>query len=93
VEFDGPAKDTDTYEITLPAGYEVDELPPPVDADYRFASYHSKTEVKGNVLTYTRTMEIKELSVPVDKLDQLKSFYRAIVGDERNTAVLKPAGK
>jgi hypothetical protein len=64
VEFDGPAKDTDTYEITLPAGYEVDELPPPVDADYSFASYHSKTEVKGNVLTYTRTMEIKKLSVP-----------------------------
>jgi len=71
----------------------VDDLPPPVDADYSFASYHSKTEAKGNVLTYTRTMEIKELSVPLDKLEQLKSFYRVIVGDERNTAVLKPAGK
>jgi hypothetical protein len=71
----------------------VDDLPPPVDADYSFASYHSKTEAKGNALTYTRTMEIKELSVPVEKLEQLKSFYRVIVGDERNTAVLKPAGK
>lgn len=38
-------------------------------------------------------MEIKELSVPVEKLEQLKSFYGIIVGDERNTAVLKPAGK
>ena len=57
------------------------------------ATYHSKTEAKGNALTYTRTMEIKELSVPVEKLEQLKSFYRVIVGDERNTAVLKPAGK
>jgi hypothetical protein len=93
VEFRGPEKDTDTYEITLPAGYEVDELPPPVDADYSFGGYHSKTEAKGNVLTYTRTMEIRELSVPVEKLEQLKSFYRVIVGDERNTAVLKPAGK
>ena len=71
----------------------MDDLPPPVDADYSFASYHSKTEAKGNVLTYTRTMEIKELSVPVEKLEQLKSFYRVIVGDERNTAVLKPTGK
>jgi hypothetical protein len=26
------------------AGYQVDELPPPVDADYSFAAYHSKTE-------------------------------------------------
>jgi hypothetical protein len=53
VEFRGPEKDTDIYEITLPAGFEVDELPTPVDADYSFASYHSKTEAKGNVLTYT----------------------------------------
>ena len=56
--------------------------------DYSFASYHSKTEAKGNVLTYTRTMKIKELSVPVDKLEQLKSFYRTIASDERNKAVL-----
>jgi hypothetical protein len=63
------------------------------DVDYSFASYHSKTEAKGSVLTYTRTMEIKELSVPVDKLDQLKAFYRTIAGDERNTAVLKLAAK
>jgi hypothetical protein len=44
VESDGPEKDTDTFEITLPAGYGVDELPPAVDADYSLVSYHSKTE-------------------------------------------------
>jgi hypothetical protein len=91
VEFDGPQKDVDVYEITLPAGYEVDDLPPPSDADYSFASYHSKTELQGNVLRYTRTYEIKELSVPVSKSDELKKFYRVIATDERNTAVLKPA--
>jgi Domain of Unknown Function with PDB structure (DUF3857)/Transglutaminase-like superfamily len=91
VEFDGPQKDVDVYEITLPAGYEVDDLPPPSDADYSFASYHSKTELQGNVLRYTRTYEIKELSVPVSKADDLKKFYRIIATDERNTAVLKPA--
>ncbi len=89
VEFEGPVRDVDTFEIELPAGYVMDELPPPTDADYSFATYHSKTEVKGNMLLYTRTFEIRELSVPVDKLDQLKSLYRVIGGDERNTAVLK----
>lgn len=91
VEFDGPAKNMDTIEITLPAGYEVDDLPPPVNADYSFASYHSKTEVDGNTLKYTRTFEVKELSVPLSKVEDLKKLYRIIAGDERNTAVLKPA--
>jgi hypothetical protein len=90
VEFEDPASDTDTFEITIPAGYTVDDLPPPVDADYEFASYHSKTEVKGNVVDYTRTFEIKQLSVPVDKAEQLRKFYRIIATDERNTVVLKP---
>jgi uncharacterized protein DUF3857/transglutaminase superfamily protein len=93
VEFEGPSRDTDKFEITIPPGYEVDDLPPPVDADYSFASYHSKTEVKGNVIGYTRTFEVKELSVPVDKAEDLRKFYRTIASDERNTVVLKAGAK
>jgi hypothetical protein len=91
VEFYEPRRDADSYEIALPAGYVVDDLPPPVDADYSFASYHSKTETKGNAIVYTRSFEVKELSVPVAKLDELKTLYRIIASDERNTAVLKLA--
>jgi hypothetical protein len=89
IEFEGPVQDTDNFEITLPPGYLVDDLPPPVDADFSFASYHSKTEARGNVIAYTRTFEVKELSVPVSKAEELKKFYRIIASDERNTAVLK----
>jgi len=92
VEFEGPVRDTDTFEITLPAGYEVDDLPPPADVDFGFASYHSKTEAAGNTLKYSRTFEVKELSVPVSKVDDLRKLYRIIASDERNTAVLKPVG-
>jgi len=91
LEFEGPSRDTDVFDIALPPGYEVDELPPPTDADFSFGSYHSKTEASGQMLHYTRSMEIKELSVPVSKMDDLKKFYRMIAADERNTAVLKPA--
>ena len=91
VEFLGPRHDSDTFEIALPTGYEVDELPPSIDLEYSFGNYHSKTEAQGNILRYTRTLEIKELSVPVDKAEDLKRFYRIIASDERNTVVLKPA--
>ncbi len=93
VEFSGPEKDTDTFEITLPPGYEVDDLPAPVDADFGFASYHSKSEVRGNVIHYTRTFEIKELSVPASRAEELKRFYRIIASDERDTAVLRTASR
>ena len=58
-------------------------MPPPVDADFGFASYHSKTEVKGNVIGYTRSFEVKELSVPVSRAEELKKLYRIIASDER----------
>jgi len=93
IEFEGPARDVDTFEIAIPAGYEVDDMPPPVDADFSFASYHSKTEVNGGVIRYTRTFELKELSLPVDRADELKRFDRAIAGDERNTVVLKAVAR
>jgi Domain of Unknown Function with PDB structure (DUF3857)/Transglutaminase-like superfamily len=93
VEFPGPALDTDSFEITLPAGYVVDELPQPVNADYGFGSYHSKTEVSGPVIRYTRSYEIKQLSVPASNVDELRTFNRLIAGDERSLVVLKPAPK
>ena len=91
IEFEAPRQDIDDFDITLPKGYVVDELPPAVDADYAFASYHSKTEIAGNVLRYHRTYEVKQLSVPVEQAAQLKKFYRIIASDERSTAVLKLA--
>jgi hypothetical protein len=91
VEFYGPSLDTDVFEITLPAGYEMDDLPPAVDVDYSFASYHSKSEMHGNVLRYTRSFELKDVNVPVAQLNDLKKLYRIIASDERNTAVLKPS--
>ncbi len=93
IEFEGPARDVDTFEIAIPAGYEVDDMPPAVDADFSFASYHSKTVVTGGVIRYTRTFEVKELSLPVDRADELKRFDRAITGDERNTVVLKAVAR
>jgi hypothetical protein len=90
VVFEGPSRDMDIFEIAMPTGYEVDDLPEAVSADFGFASYHSKVEVSGNVLRYSRTFEVREPSVPLAKMEDLKKLYRIIASDERNTAVLKP---
>jgi hypothetical protein len=90
-EFEAPERDSDVFEITLPSGYQLDSLPQPVDVDEGFATYHSKTELIGRTLRYTRSYEIDKLSVPVDRAQDLRTLYRLIEGDERNEVVLKRA--
>jgi hypothetical protein len=89
IEIPSPFHDTDRIEIALPSGIEPDELPSAVDLERSFGSYHSKTELVGHTLRYTRTFELKQLRVPVAQADDLKAFYRTIVQDERAQAVLK----
>ena len=89
VEFDDATVQTDQFEIALPQGYAVDELPAPIHVEYPFAEYESSIELKGNVLHYSRTYRIKEIRVPTERLDELKKFYRSIAADERSSAVLK----
>jgi hypothetical protein len=91
INFEGPERDTDVFEIAIPSKYELDDLPPPINADFGFAAYQSKAEMVGHTLRYTRTFEIKQVSVPADKADELKKLYRIIATDERSTAVFKPA--
>ena len=89
IEFEALRHDTDVFEILIPTGYAVDELPPALDDDIGFAAYHSKTEVVGQTLRYTRTYEIRTVRAPLERADELKRFWRAILNEERAVAVLK----
>jgi len=92
IVYEFPYRDRDNFEIKLPDGYEVDELPPQVNVDLPYASYHSKSEVVGHAVRYQRTFEIKALSVPESQAIDLRDFYRTIDNDERMQVVLKRAG-
>jgi len=91
IEFEAPVRNTDLFEITVPAGFIPDSLPPAVNQDLGFLTYRSSTTFAGNVLRYTRALEVKELSVPVTKAQSLREFFRVVEADERNSVVLKKA--
>jgi hypothetical protein len=93
IEFEGLRRDKDVFEIALPAGYKVDELPRALDEEHTFATYHSKTEVVGSTLRYSRTFELKSVTVPAAQADELKAFYRSILNDERMPAILRNVGR
>lgn len=91
VQFDEPTRQDDMFDITLPAGYLPDELPPPVEADCPYASYKTEVRVSGDVLHYKRTYVVKGVYVPTDKLNELQGFFAKIADDERSSAVLRRA--
>jgi hypothetical protein len=91
VEYESAHVDTDAFEIELPPGYVVDELPAPVHLDAPFARYDSTTTVENGVLKYQRTFTVRQVEYPLDRLAELKKFLRQVTADEQNSAVLKKA--
>jgi hypothetical protein len=79
----------DDYDIELPPGYAVDEIPEPVKLDLGFAAYESSSHVKDNVLHYTRTYTVREVTLPAERYGDVQKLAGVIAGDEQNHAVLK----
>ena len=91
IEFEEATRQDDIFDIKLPPGYVVDELPKPVLAECAYGTYKSEVQVADNVLHYKRTYEIKDVVVPTQKLDEVRDFFHQIEADERSSAVLRRA--
>ncbi len=89
IEIGHPGEWRDSFDITLPPGYVVDETPDPVDVDMDFASYHAATTAKGNVLHYQREYTVRQVEIPASRAADFRRLEGAILADERGTAVLK----
>jgi hypothetical protein len=79
----------DEFDIELPEGYVVDELPDPVKAEFGFASYVSSTEVHGRMLHYSRTYTLREVTLPAKQYGELRKLAAVIANDEDSRAILK----
>jgi hypothetical protein len=82
-------QEQDDYTIELPTGYAVDEIPNPVKLDLGFAFYESSSTVKDNILHYTRTYTVREVTLPADKYSDVQKLAGIIAADEQSSAVLK----
>jgi hypothetical protein len=89
IEFREASRQDDVFDITLPPGYVVDELPKPVAAQCPYATYKSEVVVDGSVMHYKRTYEITDIVVPTQHLDEVRDFFHQIAADEKASAVLR----
>jgi hypothetical protein len=76
-------------QITLPPGYQVEELPPAVDLHSDFGEYKTGISIEKNVLQYTRMFRIDRILIPAAQIDSLKSFFQGISTDERSFVILR----
>jgi hypothetical protein len=91
IEFREATRQDDMFDITIPPGYVVDELPPPVSVESEYASYQSQIQFSGDTLHYKRTYQIKQLVVPTEKLNDIKTFFERAASDENASAVFRRA--
>jgi Domain of Unknown Function with PDB structure (DUF3857)/Transglutaminase-like superfamily len=89
VELGATGRWHDSFDISLPSGYVVDEMPDPVDIDLDFASYHSAVTTKGNSLHYEREYIVRNVEIPAARVADFRKLESGILADERGTAVLK----
>ncbi len=79
----------DSFDIVLPEGYAVDEMPEPVNLDLDFASYHSTISAKGKTLHYERDYIVRKVELAAEKQSDFLHLQSAMLSDEKATVVLK----
>ncbi|HEX8812266.1 MAG TPA: transglutaminase, partial [Terracidiphilus sp.] len=79
----------DSFDITLPAGYAVDDTPEPVSVDVEFASYKSTVTAKGSTLHYESEYVVRDVEIPPAKAAEFRKLEQAILASEKGAAVLK----
>jgi hypothetical protein len=89
INFDGVGTWRDDFDVKLPAGYAIDDLPDPVSVDVGFATYHSEVKAEGGTLHYQREYVLKQLVLDPTDYPKLRKLETAIATDENSSAVLK----
>ena len=79
----------DRIDVTLPAGYTVDDLPAAVNLDMGFAAYKSDVKADAGVLHYSREYIVRQLDLAPDKSGDVSKLMAVINADENSSAVLK----
>ncbi len=87
--FDMTALHSDVFDITLPAGYSVEELPAEVTMAFDYGEYTSRAFVENQALHFARKYTINSLQEPPEKFGELRKFFGAIISDQLAIAVLK----
>jgi hypothetical protein len=79
---------TESVNVKLPAGFDVDELPDPVKLDTAFGSYSTSYAVRDGQLQFKRTFMQRAVTVPPAEYAAVRGFFERIRAAEQSPVVL-----
>ena len=79
---------SESVNVKLPAGFDVDELPDPVKLDTAFGSYSTSYAVKDGQLQFKRTFKQRAATIPPADYPAVRSFFERIRAAEQSPVVL-----
>ena len=74
--------------FNLPAGFDVDEMPDPVDLKTPFGKYTTTLEAKDGKLRFTRSLVMNRSVVPVERYGEVRAFFSKMLDAEQAPVVL-----
>jgi hypothetical protein len=82
----------DEVHVTLPAGLEVESLPPNDEVRLDYAIYRTtQKQEPGNAVVAVRDLAIGGLAFPLDKYKEIKGFFDKVKAGDDQPIVVKAA--
>jgi len=78
----------ETIKVKLPDGFTVDEVPDADSIQTPFGRYSSKYEVNGNMLTFTRRLELNRSIIQPSQYNEVGKFFAVVRNAEVAPVVL-----
>ena len=88
VSFKWPVYEIDTVTYTLPQGYTMEKIPSKVNLQSDFGRYSTEVTKTGSTIKYVRTFEVFKGEHPVDRYDEIVTFFEKIVTADENKVIL-----
>lgn len=79
---------TETVQVKLPDGFDVDEMPDPLKLDTSFGNYNASYEVKEGRLVFTRKLILRASTIPPEQYQSVRTFFDRIRAVEQSPVVL-----
>lgn len=79
---------TETVKVKLPAGFDIDEMPDPIDMKTSFGKYSTSYEVKEGHLYFNRALVLTSSRIPAANYQRVREFFEKIRAAEQAPVVL-----